>query len=136
MGNSSSSREEDTTDDYAKFDGIETLGYRVLGVQPDSPASTAGLVSFLDFLVGVNGKMLLGSGEGLEEGDEYDDIDLPALLRENIGNELELCKCNIGKELFTQCVCHERIFHLTHFLCATKNQIFCHFWTDKSRIKY
>ena len=25
-------------DDYAKqFDGIETLGYRVLGVQPDSP---------------------------------------------------------------------------------------------------
>ena len=29
-------REEE--DDYAKqFDGIETLGYRVLGVQPDSP---------------------------------------------------------------------------------------------------
>ena len=28
----------DDEDDYAKqFDGIETLGYRVLGVQPDSP---------------------------------------------------------------------------------------------------
>jgi hypothetical protein len=94
MGNSSSSPEEGTADDYAKFDGIETLGYRVLGVQPDSPADTAGLVSFLDFLVGVNGKMLLGSGEGLEEGDEYDDVDLPALLRENIGKELELCKYN------------------------------------------
>jgi hypothetical protein len=93
MGNSSSSSTNDeTTDEYAKFDGIETLGYRVLGVQPDSPASAAGLVSFLDFLVGVNGKLLLGSGEGLEEGDEYDDVDLPALLRENIGKELELCK--------------------------------------------
>jgi GRASP55/65 PDZ-like domain len=93
MGNSSSSSTNDeTTDEYAKFDGIETSGYRVLGVQPDSPASAAGLVSFLDFLVGVNGKLLLGSGEGLEEGDEYDDVDLPALLRENIGKELELCK--------------------------------------------
>ena len=28
----------DDEDEYAKqFDGIETLGYRVLGVQPDSP---------------------------------------------------------------------------------------------------
>ncbi len=30
--------DNDDEDDYAKqFDGIETLGYRVLGVQPDSP---------------------------------------------------------------------------------------------------
>jgi hypothetical protein len=36
--------------------------------------------------------MLLGSGEGLEEGEEYDDIDFPALLRENIGQEVELCE--------------------------------------------
>jgi len=88
MGNAAS----DDQDEYDKFDGIETLGYRVLGVQPNSPASTAGLVSFFDFLVGANGKMLLGSGEGLEEGDEYDDVDLPALLKENIGKEIELCK--------------------------------------------
>ena len=34
--------------------------------------------------------MLMGSGEGLEEGDEYDDVDFPQLLRENEGKELEL----------------------------------------------
>jgi hypothetical protein len=88
MGNAAS----DDQDEYDKFDGIETLGYRVLGVQPNSPASAAGLVSFFDFLVGANGKMLLGSGEGLVEGDEYDDVDLPALLKENIGKQIELCK--------------------------------------------
>ena len=44
MGNAESS-------DNHKFDGCETLGYRILGVQPDSPASRAGLVSFFDFLV-------------------------------------------------------------------------------------
>lgn len=72
MGNSASG--EDGENEFAEFDGIETLGYRVLGVQPQSPASKAGLVSFFDFLVGANGEMLLGSGEGLEEGEEYDDI--------------------------------------------------------------
>jgi len=98
MGNEASTYqegEEDYPGEYAKFDGIETLGYRVLGVQPNSPASTAGLVSFLDFLVGVNGEMLMGSGEGLQEGDEYDDIDFPALLKENNGKELELLVHNI-----------------------------------------
>ena len=54
--------------------------------------AAAGLVSFLDFLVGANGKMLLGSGEGLEEGEENDDIDFPALLKESVGKELELCE--------------------------------------------
>ena len=73
-------------DEFAKFDGIETLGYRVLNMQPDSPASVAGLVSFSDFLVGCNGEMLLGSVEGLE------DIDFPALLKESVGKELELCE--------------------------------------------
>lgn len=95
MGNEASSSDqhhEDYTDEFAKFDGIETLGYRVLGVQPNSPASAAGLVSFLDFLVGCNGRMLLGSGEGLQEGEEYDDVDFPALLKENAGKELELCE--------------------------------------------
>ena len=92
MGNDVSSPEDDYPDEYAKFDGIETLGYRVLGVQPNSPSAQAGLVSFLDFLVGCNGEMLMGSGEGLEEGDEYNDIDFPSLLKDNVGKELELCK--------------------------------------------
>ncbi|OEU08556.1 GRASP55_65-domain-containing protein, partial [Fragilariopsis cylindrus CCMP1102] len=96
MGNSTSSNDEyedqdqddeqqqdNDNDEYAKqFDGIDTLGYRVLGVQPDSPASKAGLVSFFDFIVGANEKMLLGSGEHLIEGEEYDDIDFPLLLKE------------------------------------------------------
>ena len=93
MGNEASSPDHEVyPDEYAKFDGIETLGYRVLGVQPNSPASSAGLVSFLDFLVGCNGEMLMGSGEGLEEGDEYDDIDFPKLLKDSVGKELELRK--------------------------------------------
>ena len=33
----------------------ETLGYRVLGVQPHSPAAKGGLVSFFDFIVAANG---------------------------------------------------------------------------------
>lgn len=74
------------------FDGIDTLGYRVLGVQPNSPASAAGLVSFLDFLVGADNKMLLGSGEELEPGQEYDDVDLPGLLEGKKGTSIEFCK--------------------------------------------
>ena len=90
MGNSASHGEHFEDDD--PFDGADTLGYRVLGVQPNSPASKAGLVSFLDFLVGAEGKMLLGSGEDLEEGEEYDDVDLPALLKENVNKQIEFCK--------------------------------------------
>jgi hypothetical protein len=101
MGNTASSDHPDsinnneTTDnliDDDPFDGIETLGYRVLGVQPNSPASKAGLVSFLDFLIGCNDQMLLGSGEHLQPGMEYDDIDLPTLLNDNKGVELEFRK--------------------------------------------
>ena len=91
MGNAST-HEHDDAEDLDPFDGIDTLGYRVLGVQPDSPAAEAGLVSFLDFLVGANGQMLLGSGEGLEDGEEYDDVDLPKLLQDHKDKELELCK--------------------------------------------
>jgi hypothetical protein len=87
MGNT-----ESTEDEFAKFEGIDTLGYRVLGVQPDSPASQAGLVSFFDFLVGANGKILLASGEGLEEGQEYDDVDFPALCQQFLDKPLELRK--------------------------------------------
>ena len=92
MGNTASDEHHDDEEDLDPFDGIDTLGYRVLGVQPNSPASAAGLVSFLDFLVGAEEKMLLGSGEDLEPGDEYDDVDLPALLAEHKGKEMEFCK--------------------------------------------
>jgi hypothetical protein len=87
-GNRKPSREE-AADPYDPFDGADTLGYRVLGVQPDSPASRAGLVSFLDFLVGADGQMLLGSGENLDDGQEYDDVDLPALLERNRDKPVE-----------------------------------------------
>lgn len=45
MGNSNSSEE----------DSFGKVGYRVLGVQPESPASRIGLVSFFDFIVAANG---------------------------------------------------------------------------------
>mmetsp|Transcript_8254 Transcript_8254/g.24408 ORF Transcript_8254/g.24408 Transcript_8254/m.24408 type:complete len:531 (+) Transcript_8254:503-2095(+) len=99
MGNSASGEEDYEyyeESDYAKqFDGIETLGYRVLGVQPNSPASKAGLVSFFDFIVGANQLMLLGSGVGLKEGDEYEDVDFPRLLRENLHKPVQLLVWNI-----------------------------------------
>lgn len=34
-------------------------GYRVLGVQPNSPASKVGLVSFFDFIIGADGEMCM-----------------------------------------------------------------------------
>ena len=36
-------------------DDSEVVGYRVLGVQPNSPASKIGLVSFFDFIIAANG---------------------------------------------------------------------------------
>lgn len=93
MGNSESTAPPETSID--DFDGVDTLGYRVLGVQPNSPASAAGLVSFFDFLIGADQQMLLGSGENLQEGDEYDDVDFPALLEKFKGRPLQLLVWNI-----------------------------------------
>jgi hypothetical protein len=45
MGNSNSISEEDAA----------KVGYRVLGVQANSPAAKGGLVSFFDFIVQANG---------------------------------------------------------------------------------
>ena len=90
--NNDDNSELDDDDALDPFDGIDTVGYRVLGVQPNSPASQAGLVSFLDFLVGAQGQMLLGSGEGLKPGEEYNDVDLPALLNEHKEKAMEFCK--------------------------------------------
>ncbi len=44
MGNSSSNEED-----------LTKVGYRVLGVQANSPAALGGLVSFFDFIVEANG---------------------------------------------------------------------------------
>jgi hypothetical protein len=108
MGNAIANRikdegEDDDDLDHDPFDGIDTLGYRVLGVQPNSPAAAAGLVSFMDFLVGAQEKMLLGSGEELQPGEEYDDVDLPMFLNEHKGQEIEFCKyCSCRVESFSQ----------------------------------
>jgi hypothetical protein len=46
MGTNSSKSNEESSDE---------VGYRVLGVQANSPAAKGGLVSFFDFIVGWNG---------------------------------------------------------------------------------
>ncbi len=43
MGNGQSDEESDK------------VGYRILGVQPNSPGSSGGFVSFFDFIVAANG---------------------------------------------------------------------------------
>lgn len=103
MGNTESNQE-----DFHEFDGCETLGYRVLGVQPNSPAARAGLVSFFDFLVGANGQLLFGinaqeeasrSTKNNDTDDEYfEDVDFPALLKGNVNQEIELLVWNIKSQ--------------------------------------
>merc|ERR1712071_258328 len=92
--------------------GVPTLGYRVLGVQPNSPASDAGLVSFFDFLVGANGRMLfnsvssnekddnddVGEEEEEEEEGELGDVDFVELLQNNVGRPIELLVFNIKSQ--------------------------------------
>jgi hypothetical protein len=53
------------------------------------------LVSFFDFIVGANHQMLMGSGGDLKEGEEYDDIDFPHLLKENLNQSVLLLVWNI-----------------------------------------
>lgn len=79
-----------------QFDGCTTLGYRVLGVQPNSPASRAGLVSFFDFLVGVNGQLLFDNGEHSDPAGEYfEDLDFISVVKDNLDKEIELLVWNI-----------------------------------------
>lgn len=40
-------------------DEFEKVGYRILGVQPNSPGAECGFVSFFDFIVAANGVPLL-----------------------------------------------------------------------------
>jgi len=99
MGNADSTEQEDPS--ISRFDGVETLGSRVLGVQPNSPASRAGLVSFFDFLVGVNGQIMFGcEAEDGEDGrgEYYEDVDFPALLKGSINQEIELLVFNIKSQ--------------------------------------
>lgn len=44
-------------------------GYRVLGVQPNSPASKVGLVSFFDFIVAADGEFVLSCCFGTKRRD-------------------------------------------------------------------
>lgn len=37
---------------------LDSVGYRILGVQPNSPASAGGMVSFFDFIIAANGESL------------------------------------------------------------------------------
>ena len=79
-----------------EYDGCTTLGYRVLGVQPNSPASRSGLVSFFDFLVGVNGQLLFDNGEHSDgNGEFFEDLDFVSILKDNVDGEIELLVWNI-----------------------------------------
>ncbi len=79
-----------------EYDGCTTLGYRVLGVQPNSPASRSGLVSFFDFLVGVNGQLLFDNGEHNDgNGEFFEDLDFVSILKDNVDEEIELLVWNI-----------------------------------------
>jgi hypothetical protein len=79
-----------------------------LGVQPNSPASKAGLVSFFDFLVGVNGQLLFDNGSNANgDSDYFEDLDFVAIIKDNVDTELELCKCQKdGSELCLYFVSH------------------------------
>jgi len=64
-------------------------------VQPNSPAAKAGLVSFFDFLVGVNGQLLFDNGEHADDddgtnGDFFEDLDFVAVLKDHVDREIEL----------------------------------------------
>lgn len=144
MGNAKSSAAYDEIDEHTDddddnldpFDGIDTIGYRVLGVQPNSPASKAGLVSFLDFLVGAQGQMLLGSGEGLKPGEEYNDVDLPALLNEYKEKPIEFCKSysnEVRNVLFVLAFLFLLSFPLIHF---THSLTYSHTQTHVQTVVY
>lgn len=62
-------------------------------MQPNSPASKAGLVSFFDFLVGVNGQLLFDNGSNAIKDNEYfEDLDFVSIVKDNVDQEIELCK--------------------------------------------
>ena len=61
MGSSSSKEENEkvwTISPIIFSQSVIQVGYRVLGVQPNSPAEKGGLVSFFDFIIAADGKQL------------------------------------------------------------------------------
>jgi len=62
MGNATSASAAGEHAPAPKGDGQDDCGYRVLGVQAGSPAASAGLVSFFDFIVMANNFPLRVSG--------------------------------------------------------------------------
>ena len=52
-------------------------GYRVLGVQPNSPASKVGLVSFFDFIVAADGEFSMAASVSCFENGWRDPHDGP-----------------------------------------------------------
>ena len=71
MGNAESASEAEST-----------YGYRVLGVQASSPASTVGLVSFFDFIIEANGEPLWNKEVSYFVNliKEFEDRELPLLV--------------------------------------------------------
>lgn len=56
MGNSSSTDDKGGGDENTSTENdSQKVGYRVLGVQPQSPTSYCGLVAHFDFIVAANG---------------------------------------------------------------------------------
>ena len=80
------------------------LGYRILEIHPDTPASRAGLVSFFDFIVGCNDKLLFPPSQTVssrssryKECIESSHIDLVAEIQKVIlgQGEIELLVFNV-----------------------------------------
>jgi len=62
-----------------------TMGYRVIAVQPSSPASSVGLIPFFDFILSANNTIL----------DTFDAHLLPGIITNSINQELHLKVLNV-----------------------------------------
>jgi hypothetical protein len=68
------------------------LGYRVLGVQPASPASKVGLVSFFDFIIAANGiRLCVSDNSFVNMIREFEERELPLMVYN--------CKCHEVREV-------------------------------------
>lgn len=65
MGNEASTLSPRNDGEGDEFPEAAYCGFRVLGIQEQSPASRAGFVSFFDFILEANGIRLVRMGEVL-----------------------------------------------------------------------